>query len=96
LEEFFVSARVILRNPMDSDGDTLIGYFINIGLSAFTRREVKSLVEQAVQDGRVDWTDSEWLDPRTLDPEIARFRMDAKAPIIWYKSDRILFPADKE
>jgi len=96
MEEFFVIARVILRKPKDSDGDTHVGYFINIGVSALTKRGVKLLVEQAVQDGRIDWADSEWFDPRTLDPEIARFRVEAKAPIIWYKSERILFPADKE
>jgi hypothetical protein len=81
---------------MDSDGDISIGYFINIGVSAFNKGDAKLLIEQAIQDGRVDWTDSEWFIPRTLKPEIAKFRIEAKAPIIWYRSGRILFPADEE
>ena len=96
MEEFYATVRVVLGTPVRSEGDVLLGYYINVGVTASDAREAKSLIEEAIHDGSVDWEATEWFDSNTLGPAISKFRIEAKCPIIWYKSPRILFPLSEE
>ena len=85
--------RVVLKTPISSEGEALVGYHINIGVSAESVQKARSLVSHSIRDGTIDWKESEWLEPDTLGAEIGKSPREATCPIIWYKSGRTLFPA---
>src|SRR3954447_382521 len=93
LKEFYVMVRVALTKPLDSEGDPLVGYYVNIGVTAENTQKARALVSHSIRDGAIDWNESEWFDADTLGPEIIKCRREPRCPIIWYKSGRKLFPA---
>jgi hypothetical protein len=96
MNEFFAVVRVDLHSPVRSEGDVLVGYYVQIGVAAEDQNRAKSLIANSIQDGKIDWNDPAWFEPSTLKPSLTRRRINAKASIIWFKSARILFPASDE
>ena len=96
LKDFYVTLRVVLKASVTASTDHRPGYYVNIGVTAENIRRAKSLVSHSIRDGTIDWKESQWLEPDSLDPEITKSAREAKCPIIWYKSGRTPFPEKTE
>jgi hypothetical protein len=80
--------------PSASGGSSRVlhGYYRNFGIRA-TPRGVQSAIVAAIDDGNVDWTETEWhgVDPSNLDAGI-RSRIEGEScDGIWYRSGRIFY-----
>jgi hypothetical protein len=91
LQTFFVLIRVGLRKPILTGDKTMRGYYQNLGVSAYDAEEAKDMILEFVEDGRVDWLRSEWIDFDTVLPAIKNRSVGIVAPSIWYKSERAFF-----
>jgi hypothetical protein len=95
--DFFVMARVILKKPIapidDSDANTgsLSGYFVNVGVAAKDKNEAMQVISNALSDGNIDWSQSEWKSLETIDRSIADKAKGFDGAGIWYKSGRVFF-----
>jgi hypothetical protein len=96
VKEFYATVQVALDTPLQSDGDISVGYFTNIGVSAEDVQQARKLITEAIRDGQVDWRGTEWFDPTTLGEFISQFRINAKSPIIWFRSPKIFYPETDE
>jgi|SRR4051812_41559272 hypothetical protein len=91
LQTFFVLIRVGLTKPIPAGEETMIGYYQNLGVSAYDAEDAKDMILEVVEDGKVDWLRSEWIDFDTVLPAIKRRAVGVVAPSIWYQSGRALF-----
>jgi len=82
--------------PFSSDDNTVVGYYINIGVDADTEDEAAALAEKSIVDGIVDWGASEVFeaDRKTVSKDILEKRPPQQVKGLWYRSGRVLFPAD--
>jgi hypothetical protein len=95
---FFVAVYVQFYQPLafdqSPDKQTLHAYFINYGVRAKDRKGAMQIVAEAIGDGKVDWTKSEWSEIPSLDPAIARNATAIIGAGVWYKSGRCFFKSD--
>ena len=78
------------------DMESLVGYYINICLTAQSLEKVRTMVTNKITDGAIDWSDStiERIELKTFDSGIA---FNCKEPMregIWYVSGRSIFPGN--
>lgn len=92
-----------LRGEPDSDDEDdrareLIGYHTCYGVTAEAASEARRLVEEAVQDGTIDWSDSEVsrVDPQRLHRNIRARSKNWTVRGIWYRAGRALWTAEGE
>lgn len=90
---------VFLRHLLkieNDDGATeyMVGYYKNIGLSAKTKDEARSMAVSFIDDGNIDWDESyiKEIDITSFDRQITANCKDRSKTGIWYTSGRILFP----
>ena len=96
---YFCSVRVVLHDSMPSQqlqpdwaGQSITGYFRNIGVSGFSKNHAKILVEELVRaDGLVDWAQSSWKSVDLLVPSIREKSLAVDRPSIWHVSGRAFF-----
>lgn len=76
----------------------LVGYFRNFGVTAASEWEARTLIQNIVDDGEIEWGKVSWaeVDLRSLDQQIAKQCEDSTLTGVWYKSGRILFPYEQE
>ena len=97
MEPFFARIRVLLDTPTHLDGNLtskpLSGFFRNIGVVARDLDEAKECLERSVMEGAIDWANTEFIEMRKVDPEIAlRCNLLQHATCgVWYTSGRVFF-----
>jgi hypothetical protein len=78
---------VLLNHPIpretpETPSDAFsIGYFKNFGVSARSLEAAQALIANAIEDGRIDWSASEWSEVEGPPPHEG----------IWFESGRLLF-----
>jgi hypothetical protein len=96
LGDFWVTVHVKFAVPLqdvdDPAGTPAQGYYRNFGVRC-SPSEVPTLVEKAVSDGRIDWTDTKWflVDPESLHRDVRKQISGVPADGIWYRSGRVLY-----
>jgi hypothetical protein len=97
LPKHWVLAHVVLAEPLPINGgpDVVVGYYQTFGV-ACAPNSVRELVERQVQDGTIDWADSEVspVDPARLDPEVLSLALPLAGPGVWYSSGRSFHGAE--
>lgn len=93
--DVWVQVCVRLSEPMsstDGEGPPVVGYYRNLGLR-MPGPQPKSYLERLIQDGAVDWEDSEVgeVDPMALDADVRSCVTAPDADGVWYRSGRIYF-----
>lgn len=90
---------VILEKPLrGQDGSgraiTIRGYYKNFAVTAKSATDARIIVSRTVQDGSIDWTDSEVEegDVATISLKVAFPCNHPDTPGIWHASGRVLFP----
>jgi hypothetical protein len=102
LREFWVMASVKLHSPSllfdesgkpDEDGP-LPGYYRTFGVTAASSKAAREMVVAAVDDGEIDWADSEIssIVPESLAAWIVEKSGDWTREGIWFESGRIFYP----
>jgi hypothetical protein len=73
----------------------MVGYFLNLGVRC-APETLRALVEREIHDGSVLWSESEHSEvvPHELSPDIVSRMTPVAVDGVWYKSGRVLFPAD--
>ena len=68
------------------------GYYRNFGVRA-RPTNVPEVLAGAVEDGRIDWDDTEWrlVDPVSLERDIRKQIQPLSSEGIWYKGGRVLY-----
>jgi hypothetical protein len=92
LHKYFVLVRVELRDSFLAEEKTMIGYYQNIGVAAHNEAQARGMIMRIIEDGKVDWLRSEWIDFQSVLPAIKMRSEKVSEPSIWYKSGRVLFP----
>lgn len=100
---YYGTILVWCHNPFettDTDGLKQIvkGYYLNVGVSAISETQARDLIAHAVEDGEIDWNDSEFQEAEwaSLHPLIRESFESSEKDGIWYKSGRVFFPDDKD
>jgi hypothetical protein len=97
LKHHILTVNVSLHTPVlvqDDDGEQkVVGYYLNMGVSAGDLEEARKLVTDAIEDGVIDWSDFETHKYLPGSDEVfdKAFRKNAGVAI-WYRSGRILYP----
>lgn len=75
--------------PVKGDAGMVVGYYQSLGVAG-EPANLRALIERHVQDGAVDWTDSEVepIDPKNLDKETRKQIVPVSGEGIWYQSGR--------
>ena len=102
---FWVLLGVDLAEPLrfdeasDGEGQTIVGYYQNFGVTAATAKEALDAASSAARVGptngtlRLEETSVREVDVKQLDDDIRRRVGSAwKKPGIWYQSGRAFFP----
>jgi len=99
LEDFWAVVHVRLHQPVFIDDseepDYVVGYYLNLGLRALSD-QVPLLLEQAIDDGKIDWEGTEWypVDPATLEQAVRKRIKPVSEQGTWYRSGRAFYPAE--
>ena len=92
---FFVTARIVLKELISEigsePGQTISGYFINIGVKAHDKDEARQLVDEYIKDGTPDWPESSWRPIDELHADIRAKAGSAHEAGVWYHSGRVFF-----
>jgi hypothetical protein len=97
MNNFFGTIRVILNEPIPPavhpkpNTGILTGYYVTIGIAAAEKKDAMQIISNALNDGKVDWDQSEWPEWNSMNPSIASKASGFKGPGIWYKSGRVFF-----
>jgi hypothetical protein len=87
----WVVIHVVLSKPLSVNGDAgmVVGYYQSLGVAS-EPTNLRALIERHVQDGTVDWADSEVepIDPTNLDEETRQQIVPVSGEGIWYQSGR--------
>ena len=98
LHHFLVFVKVLLekpaKDPSNNEGAT-VGYFVNIGVSARSAAKARQLIQKEINDGHIDWADSEWRSLTPLEEALDEQVYRVTSPQIWFESARIFFPAEQ-
>ena len=84
-----------IRTTDDPPEPPLIGYFRNFGVR-LRGDEPHRLLERLIDDGSVDWGDSEYreIEPASLDRAIRKRIVAPDTFGVWYRSGRMFYPAE--
>jgi len=96
VKDYWITVRVSLRAPLPVDGRAhMVGYFLNLGVRC-APETLREVVEREIHDGSVLWSESEHSEvvPHELSPDIVSRMTPVFVDGVWYKSGRVLFPAD--
>ena len=88
--------RVSLTEPLIADDEVVVGYMRLFGLRA-SEQNVRAVISREITDGVVEWAESEWyrVDRATLDETIQQRSVEIIGEGVWYRSGRILYPAER-
>jgi len=90
-----VRFKVSIPPSDDPEGPLLIGYYRNIGFRSRIA-DPQLLIEKIFPEGTINWADTEYyeIDVTKLDRDIRKRVTEPDESGVWYRSGRILFPAD--
>jgi hypothetical protein len=94
--DFWVTVHVRFASPVYDVDDPLDppaqGYYRNFGVRC-APGDLQAVIEAAVDDGIVDWPETEWreIDPASLEKPIRRRVVAVPGAGVWYSSGRILY-----
>ena len=104
LNHYIVTALVrfhtpVKTNPVDKNEvpQILVGYYINLGISADSKGQAEQIINDEIKDGVIDVGEYTWknFDPANCHPDLLdSFKFRPAYPAIWYRSGKILFPDD--
>ena len=82
----------------DPNPAALVGYFINIGVSAKTPEDALRTISAAIDDGIIEPDKAEFkrVGVDEIHSDILRRFESSEKLGIWYRSGRVLFPSDRE
>ena len=95
--DFWATVHVKFHAPIpfvdDPAEPPIHGYYRCFGIRAIPRR-VQVVIEESVDDGAVDWSNTEWhlVDPLSLDKPVRVRITDVTGEGVWYMSGRIMYP----
>ena len=95
--DYWARILVSLADPLlTEDDEVVVGYMRLFGLHA-GEQNVRGIISKEITDGAIEWSESEWyrIDRATLDETIKRRSVELAGEGVWYRSGRILYPAEK-
>jgi hypothetical protein len=89
----FVAEPILEEDGQPADEGPSIGYYRNFGVTAESEAEACEIVLAAVDDGDIDWNETEvsLVVPATLDAAVVARAGDWTDRGIWFKGGRVLF-----
>ncbi len=96
VEDFWATVHVKLNEPIYITDDPgrcpTQGYYRNFGVRA-DPSEVPDVLLRSVDDGQIDWSESEWhtTDVSRLNEAIRQFVKPVAGVGVWYRSGRIFY-----
>ncbi len=98
MKNFFATVCIVFEEPVapidqSEDGSgNILGYYANLGVAAEDREQAMKLITNLLNDGRIDWSRSEWKSLNGVDPSLTAKADNLKGEEgIWYKSGRSFF-----
>jgi hypothetical protein len=97
LGHFLATICVTLHAPREvidqAETKTLTGYYMTLGITATSAEAAKGLISEEIDDGDIDWEESELNDRElsTLDRDISKHCDDASREGVWYRTGRAMF-----
>jgi len=94
MKPYTVILCVRLNETFTVDDETVVGYYLNLGVAADTTVEAATLAELIISDGIVDWASSEVYEAVqeiTAQNILDKYHPD-EGKVVWYKSGRVFFP----
>jgi hypothetical protein len=98
LSHFVVIVHIRLdRLVKVDDGNFVVGYYKNFGVSAASKKGAQEFIAAEVTDGAIDWQEVEWraFGCAKENPVLQQAFDQFKGEGIWYRSGRAFYPADE-